>query len=208
MHIAGGWPAVRRDLGRRVAALHVIANPAKLERLVASLGPVTAGRPGVWESVTQLHRASARDLSRTGHEVTSSWAQDGGMTDTAISMDWKLELIALPVADVDRAVAVYVDQLGWHLDHDHTLSDEVRFVQVTGPGSGCSIAIGKGLIVGEQAPIRTLQVVVADIEAAHAHLRPGHRVQPDRRSAVGLVVYFTDPDGNAWAVQQTTPRTA
>src|SRR5215203_611982 len=85
-------------------------------------------------------------------------------------MDWKLELIALPVADVDRAIAFYRDQLGWSLDHDHTVSDEIRFVQVTPPGSGCSIAIGKGLMRHEQGAIKTLQVVVEDIDAAHAYL--------------------------------------
>ncbi len=80
-------------------------------------------------------------------------------------MDCKLELIALAVREVDRSIAFYVGQLGWHLDHDHTVSDEIRFVQVTPRGSACSIAIGKGLIQGEQGPIRTLQVVVPDIEA-------------------------------------------
>ena len=82
----------------------------------------------------------------------------------------------------------------------------MRFVQVTGPGSGCSIAIGKGLIVGEQAPITTLQVVVTDIEAAHAFLTErGVECSPIDDQPWGSFVYFTDPDGNAWAVQQTTP---
>ena len=122
-------------------------------------------------------------------------------------MDWKLELIALPVADVDRSIAFYVEQLGWHLDHDHTVSDDVRFVQVTGPGSACSIAIGKGLIVGEQAPITTLQVVVSDITAAHAYLTErGVDCSPIDDQPWGSFVYFTDPDGNAWAVQQVVPR--
>src|SRR4051812_21748421 len=88
-------------------------------------------------------------------------------------MDCKLELIALPVSDVDRSIAFYVGQLGWNLDHDHTVSDAIRFVQVTPPGSACSIAIGKGLIDGDQAPIRTLQVVVPDIEAAQRELTAG-----------------------------------
>jgi catechol 2,3-dioxygenase-like lactoylglutathione lyase family enzyme len=124
-------------------------------------------------------------------------------------MDWKLELIALPVADVDRSIAFYVEQLGWHLDHDHTVSDDVRFVQVTGPGSACSIAIGKGLIVGEQAPITTLQVVVTDITAAHAFLTErGVECSPIDDQPWGSFVYFTDPDGNAWAIQQVVPRGA
>lgn len=122
-------------------------------------------------------------------------------------MDWKLELIALPVADVDRSIAFYVEQLGWHLDHDHTLSDELRFVQVTGPGSGCSIAIGKGLIEGDQPPITTLQVVVDDIEAAHAFLTERDvACSPIDDQPWGSFVAFTDPDGNAWAVQQIVPR--
>ena len=113
----------------------------------------------------------------------------------------------LPVADVDRAIAFYRDQLGWSLDHDHTVSDEVRFVQVTPPGSGCSIAIGKGLIVGDQAPITTLQVVVADIEAAHAHLTErGVEVSEIEDLPWGSFVHFADPDGNSWAVQAIQPR--
>ena len=124
-------------------------------------------------------------------------------------MDCKLELIALPVSDVDRAIAFYVEQLGWHLDHDHTVTDDLRFVQVTPPGSGCSIAIGKGLIQGEQGPIRTLQVVVADVEAAHGELTEhGVEVSAIDDQPWGSFVYFDDPDGNAWAVQQVTPRGA
>ena len=124
-------------------------------------------------------------------------------------MDWKLELVQVPVSDVDRAIAFYTDQAGFNLDHDHRVSDELRFVQLTPPGSGCSIAIGKGIIVGDQAPITTLQVVVADIEAAHAFLTErGVDCSPIDDKPWGSFVFFTDPDGNAWAVQQTTPRTA
>ena len=124
-------------------------------------------------------------------------------------MDCKLELIALPVRDVDRSIAFYVGQLSWHLDHDHTVSDEIRFEQVTPPGSACSIAIGKGLIQGEQGPIRTLQVVVPDVEAVHAELTDkGVAVSPINDLPWGSFVYFEDPDGNAWAVQQITPRGA
>jgi predicted enzyme related to lactoylglutathione lyase len=124
-------------------------------------------------------------------------------------MDCKLELIALPVGDVDRSIAFYVGQLGWHLDHDHTISEEIRFVQVTPPGSACSIAIGKGLIRGHQGPIRTLQVVVADIDAVHAELTDkGVVVSEIDDQPWGSFVYFDDPDGNAWAVQQVRPRGA
>ena len=124
-------------------------------------------------------------------------------------MDCKLELIALPVRDVDRSIAFYVGQLGWQLDHDHSVSDEIRFVQVTPPGSRCSIAIGKGLIQGDQGPIRTLQVVVPDIEAVHTEVTDKHlAVSPISDLPWGSFVYFEDPDGNAWAVQQITPRGA
>ena len=123
-------------------------------------------------------------------------------------MDWKLELIALPVTDVDRSIAFYVGRLGWHLDHDHTVHEGLRFVQVTGPGSGCSVAFGVGITDGEQAPIRTLQVVVDDIEAAHAHLTErGVEASPIDDQPWGSFVHFQDPDGNAWAVQQIAPRT-
>jgi predicted enzyme related to lactoylglutathione lyase len=122
-------------------------------------------------------------------------------------MDCKLELTALPVREVDRSIAFYVGQLGWHLDHDHAVSDEIRFVQVTPRGSACSIAIGKGLIQGKQGPIRTLQVVVPDIEAVHAELTDkGVPVSPISDLPWGSFAYFEDPDGNAWAVQQITPR--
>lgn len=124
-------------------------------------------------------------------------------------MDWKLELIALPVADADRSIAFYVEQLGWNLDHDHTVHEGLRFIQVTGPGSGCSIAFGPGLVEGDQGPITSLQVVVDDIEAAHAHLTErGVEVTPIDDQPWGSFVYFRDPDGNAWAVQQKVPRNA
>jgi predicted enzyme related to lactoylglutathione lyase len=123
-------------------------------------------------------------------------------------MDWKLELIVLPVTDIDRSVGFYRDQVGFNLDHDHAVDENIRFVQLTPPGSGCSIAFGKGLIQGEQGPIRTLQLVVTDIEAAHAELTErGVAVSPIADMEWGSFVYFQDPDGNAWAVQQVVPRT-
>ena len=83
-------------------------------------------------------------------------------------MDWKLELVIIPVSDVDRAKAFYTDKAGFNADHDHTVSEDIRFVQLTPPGSACSIAIGKGLVEGEPGSVKGLQMVVADIEAAHA----------------------------------------
>jgi predicted enzyme related to lactoylglutathione lyase len=123
------------------------------------------------------------------------------------TMDWKLELVALPVTDVDKAIGFYRDQVGFNLDHDHTVNENLRFVQLTPPGSGCSIAIGKGLVGTDQGPITTLQMVVADIEAAHAHLTErGVAVSDVDDTPWGSFVYFKDPDGHAWAVQQVVPR--
>jgi catechol 2,3-dioxygenase-like lactoylglutathione lyase family enzyme len=118
-------------------------------------------------------------------------------------MDYKLELIILPVSDVDRAKAFYVDKCGFNADHDHTVSDEVRFVQITPPGSACSIAFGKGLTQSEPGSVKGLQVVVDDADAAHADLSGrGVEVSDVDDQPWGRFVYFSDPDGNAWSVQQ------
>ena len=122
-------------------------------------------------------------------------------------MDWKLELVAVPVTDVDRAKAFYVDQVGFVADHDHTVSDEMRFVQLTPPGSGCSIALGKGIVKAEPGSVRGMQLVVSDIEAARAQLVDrGVEVSPVQDFPWGRFVFFSDPDGNAWAVQQIPAR--
>lgn len=122
-------------------------------------------------------------------------------------MDWKLELVAVPVSDVDRAKAFYTEQVGFNADHDHTVSDEMRFVQLTPPGSGCSIAIGKGIVDGEPGSIRGLQMTVPDVQAAHAELvQRGVDVSDVEHLPWGSFVFFTDPDGNRWAVQQIPPR--
>jgi catechol 2,3-dioxygenase-like lactoylglutathione lyase family enzyme len=121
-------------------------------------------------------------------------------------MDWRLELIAIPVSDVDRAKAFYTEKAGFTLDHDHVLSDELRFVQLTPPGSACSISIGKGLT--EQAPgsAQGLQLVVDDIEAARSELAErGAEVSEVQDFPWGRFVFFKDPDGNSWAVQQIPP---
>jgi len=123
-------------------------------------------------------------------------------------MDWKLELVQVPVSDVDRAKDFYVDQVGFNLDHDHRVSDELRFVQLTSPGSGCSIAMGPP---SEMAPgsLQGLQLVVPDIEAAHAELSErGVEVSEIQDLPWGSFVFFKDPDGNGWAVQQIQPRNA
>jgi catechol 2,3-dioxygenase-like lactoylglutathione lyase family enzyme len=118
-------------------------------------------------------------------------------------MDFKLELIGVPVSDVDRAKAFYVDQAGFLLDHDHTVSDDIRFVQLTPPGSACSIAIGKGLTQLAPGTLDNLQVVVSDIHQARAELA-GRGVEVSEVEVLpwGSFVSFPDPDRNQWAVQQ------
>jgi predicted enzyme related to lactoylglutathione lyase len=118
-------------------------------------------------------------------------------------MDYKLELVAVPVSDVDRAKAFYVDQAGFNPDHDHTVSDDMRFVQLTPPGSACSIAIGKGVVDSEPGSVKGLQVVVDDIEEAKADLSGrGVDVGEVQDFPWGRFLFFSDPDGNGWAVQQ------
>jgi catechol 2,3-dioxygenase-like lactoylglutathione lyase family enzyme len=120
-------------------------------------------------------------------------------------MDMKLELVAVPVSDVDRAKAFYVDQAGFTLDHDHTISDDLRFVQLTPPGSACSITIGKGVTDAAPGSYRGLQVVVEDADAAHAELAGrGVEVSEVQEFPWGRFAFFADPDGNGWAVQQPT----
>ena len=122
-------------------------------------------------------------------------------------MDFKLELITVPVTDVDRAKAFYVDQFGFNADHDHRVSDELRFVQLTPPGSACSICIGDGLTGAAPGSAAGLQVVVADIEAARAELvGRGAEVSEVDDQAWGRFVYLADPDGNPWAVQEIPAR--
>jgi len=119
----------------------------------------------------------------------------------------KLELVAVPVTDVDRAKAFYVDQVGFHLDHDHTVTDQLRFVQLTPPGSACSIVMGLG--VTEMAPgsQKGLQVVVEDAEAVRKELRARGVAASDVQAMPwGSFIFFSDPDGNTWSVQQLPPR--
>lgn len=136
-------------------------------------------------------------------------------------MNWTLEVVVVPVADVDRAKSFYADKVGFHVDHDTTVSDEMRIVQLTPPGSGCSIVVGKGMVDMPPGSLRGLQLVVSDLRAAHAQLvergvdvsevqvydvgglRPSR--EGDDLDNVGFV-YFSDPDGNGWAVQQISSR--
>jgi catechol 2,3-dioxygenase-like lactoylglutathione lyase family enzyme len=145
-----------------------------------------------------------------------------GCTDRILggaNVNWTLEVVVVPVTDIDRAKAFYADQLGFHLDHDTVINEQVRVVQLTPPGSGCSIVIGKGA-VPDMAPgsLKGLQLVVPDIHKARAELvERGVRVSevqkmgenprevPDPLDNVGFV-FFDDPDGNSWAVQQISSR--
>jgi catechol 2,3-dioxygenase-like lactoylglutathione lyase family enzyme len=122
-------------------------------------------------------------------------------------VDWKLELVTVPVSDVDRAKAFYVDQVGFNADSDHQVTDDLRFVQLTPPGSACSIAIGSGLNDAEPGSARGLQIVVASADAAYAELRErGVEASEPQDFPWGRFVFFSDPDGNGWALQELTHR--
>ena len=134
-------------------------------------------------------------------------------------MDWKLELVAIPVADVDRAKAFYTEQVGFVADHDHRVSEEIRFVQLTPPGSACSIALGKGVTDAPPGSVQGVQIVVSDIHAAHDELagrgvevsdvrhfdRAKREWQPGPDPEHGDYASFADfedPDGNGWVLQE------
>ena len=122
-------------------------------------------------------------------------------------MDFKLELVAVPVSDVDRAKAFYTEQAGFHADHDYTVSDEIRFVQLTPPGSACSIAVGRGLVDAPPGSVQGLQLVVTDIAQARDELAArGVDVSEIQKFPWGSFVFFADPDGNRWAVQEVPAR--
>jgi predicted enzyme related to lactoylglutathione lyase len=122
-------------------------------------------------------------------------------------VEWKLELVQVPVSDVDRAKAFYTEKAGFNADHDHQVSDEMRFVQLTPPGSACSIAIGTGITDMQPGSVQGLQMVVPDIEAARAELVDrGVEVGEVQEFPWGSFLFFSDPDGNGWAVQATPPR--
>ena len=117
-------------------------------------------------------------------------------------MEWRLELVQVPVSDVDRAKAFYTDKAGFNADHDHQVSDEIRFVQLTPPGSPTSIAIGTGITDMAPGTVQGLQMVVADIDAARTELVDrGVDVTDVQHFPWGSFVFFSDPDGNGWAVQ-------
>ena len=118
-------------------------------------------------------------------------------------MDWKLELVAVPVSDVDAAKEFYTEKVGFTLDHDHRVSETMRFVQITPPGSACSIAIGEGITDAAPGSAPNLQVVVSSVQEARDQLvASGVEVSPIQEFPWGSFVFFQDPDGNRWAVQQ------
>jgi predicted enzyme related to lactoylglutathione lyase len=118
-------------------------------------------------------------------------------------MEFRLEVVVVPVSDVDRAKAFYTERMGFHADHDTQIDEGTRVVQLTPPGSACSIAIGQGITEAEPGSVRGLQLVVSDIEAARAELvERGVEVGEVEDFPWGRFVFFSDPDGNAWAVQQ------
>ena len=122
-------------------------------------------------------------------------------------MDWKLELVAVPVSDVDCAKDFYVNKVGFNADHDHQVSDELRFVQLTPPGSACSIALGTGIVEMPPGSVKGLQLVVRDADAARAELlERGVEVGEVQEFPWGRFVFFEDPDGNGWSVQEIPPR--
>jgi catechol 2,3-dioxygenase-like lactoylglutathione lyase family enzyme len=122
-------------------------------------------------------------------------------------MQMKLELVPVPVTDVDGAKAFYTEKIGFNADHDYQVTDELRFVQLTPPGSACSIAIGTGLTEMQPGSIKGLQMVVADIQEARDELiRRGAEVSEIEVHPWGSFIFFSDPDGNTWALQQLPDR--
>ncbi|MFI5061115.1 MAG: glyoxalase superfamily protein [Actinomycetales bacterium] len=121
--------------------------------------------------------------------------------------DWRIELITIPVTDVDRAKAFYVDQVGFVADHDHQVTEDLRFVQLTPPGSACSIAFGTGLTDMAPGSQRGIQIVIPNAGDAYEHLRAnGVDATPVDEQAWGRFVTFADPDGNVWSLQELVPR--
>ena len=122
-------------------------------------------------------------------------------------MEMRLEVLPIPVTDVDRAKAFYTEQAGFNADHDHLVSDEIRFVQLTPPGSACSISLGKGIVDTPPGSVQGVMLVVADIHAARDELAGrGVEVSDVQEFPWGSFVFFSDPDGNGWALQQIPDR--
>lgn len=125
-------------------------------------------------------------------------------------MDWTLEVVVVPVSDLDRAKSFYADRLGFHVDHDKVAGDDWRVIQLTPPGSGCSIVLGTGIVKAEPGSLKGLQLVVSDLDKAHAQLVERgvevSEIQELHPADGGRFVWFDDPDGNSWAVQEIRAR--
>jgi predicted enzyme related to lactoylglutathione lyase len=160
---------------------------------------------GSWSEVPADAWVTARpsvESSRRDREMLNLATTEGRRI-----MDWKIELVAIPVSDADRAKTFYVEKAGFNADHDHRVSDEVRFVQLTPPGSACSIAIGTGISQSEPGSVQGMQMVVSDIQAAREELlERGVEVSEIQEFDWGSFIFFSDPDGNGWAVQQIPAR--
>ena len=149
-------------------------------------------------------------LDRPGAVIHRPGRLPGGLSGprcTLPGMDWKIELVAIPVTDVDRAKAFYVEQVGFNADHDYQVTGDLRFVQLTPPGSACSVVMGTGVTEMPPGSQKGVQVVVADVEAARQELL-AHGVQASDVDVQpwGSFVTFSDPDGNTWALQQVPAR--
>jgi catechol 2,3-dioxygenase-like lactoylglutathione lyase family enzyme len=189
-----------------------VANPIKRFDH-GSIQPAVAARELTHPAATRYEDRSAGspDAPRTMRQMRMSGAVGGDSRSAQClslgvpcpGMDWKIELVAIPVTDVDRAKAFYVDQVGFHADHDHQVNEELRFVQLTPPGSACSIVMGTGITEMAPGSQKGVQIVVADVEAARQQLL-AHGVQASDVDVQpwGSFVTFGDPDGNTWALQQ------
>src|SRR5829696_981221 len=194
-------------------ATPILRPQVKARRTAASKGTITVHDKILVASLAVMEPGSHSNSGSAGNKRMSFVcfrlvASQGRIklsasSNTVSVMDFKLELVGVPVSDVDRAKDFYVEQAGFVLDHDHTVADEVRFVQLTPPGSACSIAIGKGLTQLAPGALDNLQVVVGDIHQARAELAGrGVEVSEVDVQPWGSFVFFRDPDGNRWAVQQ------
>ena len=186
----------------------------------ASIAATTSACPGRKASRPKTSRSTCSALAITQGSLTESGIPDQALYDIVepggicglssnytSSVDMKLELVAVPVTDVDRAKSFYVEQVGFRADHDQQVNDQLRFVQLTPPGSACSIVMGTGITEMAPGSQKGLQVVVEDVETVRQELNSrGVETGEVEVHPWGSFIYFTDPDGNTWSVQQIPPR--
>src|SRR6478752_5430460 len=196
------------DRCRVDSASECVTGTSLTRHAVGTVGRDAATDDGGPAAVTCAYRTT-RSATRCG--VLRSDGRRERLSDPVANlpaMDFRLELVQVPVSDVDRAKAFYTDKAGFVADHDHRVNDEIRFVQLTPPGAAASIAIGTGLGAAmSPGSQQGLQLVVNDIEAARVELAGrGVEVSDVQRFPWGYFVFFSDPDGNSWAVQEIPPR--